>query len=414
MDSRRTLRGPLAAIAVMAVTQACVDPFTGGFVFLDLNSQINESLLDAQTGAVDGTGRPVFGARLGGVTGPAEPEILAQHADLAVFSSQPPANTHFQLNYVRNSVDEDGNQVAYTFKALDFELAPQVNLGDPCLMDIEPTSFPGIHSTAVQARTAEEYGFATPTDPSTIGPSDPVWDSLTEDELARVFHEARRHNLVLGFSGRLLSVVSHHAGSPAQDIGIDTVCADDPSSDPGLIPPHLDFAQFALGNIVPVCFDDESNARRKELCESYFDAEDQDGNPINGNYYVGSDRILTKPVNGTFFGSVYSLDPRNPLGVTRFIGSILKVDEDIGDADSLVVAWQFDDADGDGDPDYPDTFPDDQKSPTGVTYLSGQVSNGLDQRGVATFNLRNISFSDPFLNGRATIYENLDEDEVNF
>jgi len=398
MDPRRTLRGTLMATAIMVLTQACVDPFTGGFVYIDFNSQINESLLDAMTNP------QVFGERLGGVTGAAEPQVLAQHSGQAPFASQPPANTHFQLNYVRNATDADGNRVQYSFKAGEFELQPQVDLFDPCVMDIEPTRFPGIHITAVRARTAEEFGFATPTDYATLGPSDPVWDDLTENERAEVFHTARRNNLIFGLSGRLLSVTSYHPTSPITDVGVDTVCASDPNSDPGLIPPHLDVTQ--LPNIVPTCFDDESNARRRSLCETYF--------ADNPNYYVGSDRILTKPLNGVFDGTVYSLDPRNPLGVTRFIGALIITDSDVGDIDGMSITWQYDDDDGDGEPDYPASVPDSEKSPTGHTYLSGSPSSGLQQRGVTTLTLTSQEFLDPFLNADVTIYDNLDEDNVNF
>ena len=221
---------------------------------------------------------------------------------------------------------------------------------------------------------------------------------MTENEQAEVFNTARRSNLIQAFAGRLLTVTSHHPTSPITDVGVDTVCADDSSSDPGLIPPHLDVTQ--LPNIVPTCFDDESNSRRRELCESYFEE--------NPDYYVGSDRILTKPLNGIFHGTVYSLDPRNPQGVTRFLGALITTASDIGNIDGMAITWQFDDDDGDGDPDYPDTFPDADKSPTGQPYLSGSPSSGLQQRGVTTLTLTSQEFMDPFLNADVTIYDNLD------
>ncbi|MBT8495184.1 MAG: hypothetical protein KJO07_19215, partial [Deltaproteobacteria bacterium] len=267
----------------MLLSTGCVDSFSGAFVALDMRSQINENLVDAMTNPA------VFGERRGGVTGPIDATpfdgVLLQHQANAPFASQAAPDTHFSLNWVESGTDEDGNSVQYTFKAIDFEIVPLVNLFDPCMIDSEPTQWPGIQAIAVQARQAEDLGFATPSDPLSIGPDDPVWADLTDNEKAQVFDQARRVDRLQSLAGRVLAVVSYDPITPAELLAtqVDTVCDNDPASDPGLIPPSFDSTQ--LPAIVPVCYDDESNTRRRELCQQFFDAEDDEGNKLHDTYY---------------------------------------------------------------------------------------------------------------------------------
>lgn len=400
MATRRTPLGPLVGLALIVSTTACVDTFDGAFVAIDFRADINESLVDAQTNPA------VFGERRGGVTGPQELGVLLQHtgADPQTltpgqsFPTQPPPNTHYELHWVQRGTTEDGDPSRLTFKALDFEIVPIVDLFDPCLIDDRPTDYPGIHVASIAARLADDLGFGSPTDPATRGPDDPIWDELSDDERAAIFDANRRISRQQALTARVLAVTSHDPISPAIDIGVDTTCANDPASDPGLIPPQFD----AMGN--PVCFDDESNQRRLELCTEYFDD--------NPTYYAGNDRVLTLPVAGDFFGTVYSLDPRFASGVGRFLGANVTVDADMDQVVSLLVKWQFDDDDGDGEPDPPDGFtaPDD-----GVVYLAGDADeSSLQSRGAIIVQMENPTAADPFLTARASIQNNLNEDEITF
>ena len=290
---------------------------------------------------------------------------------------RPPPGTHYAFYAVTFTRDDTGVPVESTaFHLLDFEVQPVINRSSPCFIEDDESRFPGLHVTQYATKLEEEIAART-------GTSDPFDPAMPHGDAVDILTARTRMDNLGRLAAAIKAVTTF---SPAQLPRTDTVCANEGGSDPLLVPP-------------PTCREDESSLRRRELCTQFWAA--------NPGFYEGSDKVFTLPLNGRWRGAVTTNDPRN----AAFIGGAgFFVDANLEDLDALLVNWQYDDLDGDGEPDYPADFPDADKSPLGFHYLVGTPVSKT--RGVINVPLSNDLHS--AINGEAAIWTDLDDDDVHF
>jgi hypothetical protein len=132
----------------------------------------------------------------------------------------------------------------------------------------------------------------------------------------------------------------------------------------------------------PMCNDAESNAQRLALCQAAWDADD--------NFWEGTDRVLTSPLNGTTYGMV---DGRNPVNQGPVGGAQWFIDEDLDTMDAYALYWQMDDVE---DP--------------GTLLMYGTPYTAT--RGVRHVEL--VAPTNSLFNADLVIFSDLDEDNVHF
>src|SRR5262249_53911413 len=138
--------------------------------------------------------------------------------------------------------------------------------------------------------------------------------------------------------------------------------------------------------------DDATNARRLELCQSIWKQ--------HPGYYVGTDKVLTIPLNGVYYGIVAGNDPRNG----SFLGG------GSGDTDGAMPAfhsfrgnWNWNDP---ADP-RAQAYP---PSSIGYHYMAGKPVERV--RGVINVSIVNEDFTQ--IAGDIAIFTDLGEDNVDF
>lgn len=306
----------------------------------------------------------------------------------------PPVDTYLTLWALDNvyAVDADGNPIfdadgdpvvasSTFFEVQKFEFQPVINPSSPCFIEIGADRFPGVHVTQVAAKLratlCEQYGqpatcFDTPTNPP---------NGATEDDVTDVLTVNRRMELLPSLAGVVKAVTTYSTyqyPTPASDCTIS-------------------------GDTLPAnsCLDDASNAQRLRVCQAIWD-----GQP---DFYEGSDKVFTLPLNGKLYGMGEGMNPINGVGL--FGGAQMFVDEVVGGADALTINWQFKDYNGDGTPDYPANFLDDHdESATGYVFMSGTPY--VVARGVV-----NAVLVNPFratVNATVAIFTDLGDDDLHF
>jgi hypothetical protein len=301
---------------------------------------------------------------------------------------QPPAHTHYEL-YAADQVfrldpegnpvlDEDGHPIleqTYLFAITSFEIRPVIDRGSPCFIELEDTRFPGLHVTQFEARVKEvieaEYG--------TDDPFAPLLPSEASTDLLGAIR--RNGNLAL-LEGALKAVTSHDPFRypPAAAAGQCPPSSADAIPDPG-------------------CRDDDSNAQRLRVCRGWW--------ADNPDYYEGSDKVFTLPLNGRFLGMVQG---ENPINGGRVGGSSMFVPVNLVGRDAYVLNWQYDDANGDGAPDFPPDLEPREESPVGYLYMAGTPRE--ISRDVTTVPLRHPLA--PSIKADLAIVPNLGHDDVHF
>ncbi len=352
MRTARRVRADVAITLLASVgAVACVEAFDGSNVQIDLAQGVQTNTPPGETPAPD----------------------------------QPPVNTHFALYAVKNvykldasgmpTLDANGLPLIdhnYQFLVKEFVIRPVIDLASPCFIDLEDTRFPGIHVTQYAAAVRAATGITDPFAPNQNAGD--VTDVLTAD---------RRIELLPRIASSLKAVTSFaNYRYPA----IGTACAGAAGADPRLIPPTT-------------CTDAASNAQRLALCRAAWKA--------NPDWYEGSDKVFTLPLNGQFYGMVAGTNPVNQGFVN---GASFNVDPNLVDIDAYLMNWQYDDLDHDGKPDFPATLPMDQRSDTGWVYMRGVPESVA--RGVITVPLRHLI--NPRLRGTLAIFPNLGHDDVHF
>jgi len=265
--------------------------------------------------------------------------------DSAPGFGRPPSDTHFEIYAVKDNA---------TFHLSDFDLRPVIRRADPCFIEEEDARFPGLHSTQIVEKLKE------------AAQADGTVSALEAGDIA-VAKERVADMQALELSLKVL--VFHEPG--LTDAQVAALITDIPSADR---------------------IDDASNAERLSKCRAAFK-----GHP---GYYVGTDKILTIPINGTYLGMVEAMDPRNSglLG-----GGQIDVGVNLAGVDALRINWNFNNPD---DPRKAAYSP----SKIGWHYMAGPALRRV--RGVVNVALVNEDFG--MITGEASIYTELEDDDVHF
>lgn len=345
----------------------------------------------AGTGCIDAFGGSNLQANLAETIAP--PGTHESGILFANGSARPPANTYFTWYavdeiYQRDADgtivrDGDGNPIAetaYVFEVRRFEIQPVVNVDSPCFIELpnvaEP-SFPGLHATQFQNALRQRTGIDDPLNPPADAPEGDIIDMLGAQ---------RRMSLLGPLAAQVKAITTYPEGTvpyPQYPPVADTCVEDDPAYDRGEIPPRE-------------CINEESNALRLQLCQAFWDQHPE--------FYEGSDKVFTLPLNGQFLGVVTGTNPVNQgfLG-----GSSMFVDTDLSAVDSLLMNYQYKDLDGDGRPDYPAGV---EPSDIGFHFMSGRPVQKT--RNVINIPMRHALIGQ--ISGEVAIFPDLNSDDVNF
>jgi len=259
-------------------------------------------------------------------------------------NGRPPSDTHYELYVIKDDS---------AFKLAEFDIRPAILTSDKCFIEDETSRFPGLHST----RFADKLTQTAMSD-----------GMVTEKEAGEIASARARIGAMPSLEANLKVLTRHESG--LTDAALAALVADIPA---------------------PADTSDGANAERLQKCRAAF--------AQHPGYYVGTDKILTIPINGTYLGIVEGRDPRN----NSFLGgAAIDVTEALPELDFLRVTWQFNDP---GDPRQP-ALP----SATGYFYMAGAPFQRV--RGVINVSMRNPEFSP--IAGEAAIYTNLDDDNVHF
>ncbi|HEY1814402.1 MAG TPA: hypothetical protein VGG74_18750 [Kofleriaceae bacterium] len=263
------------------------------------------------------------------------------------------AATHFTLYAYQTSPDmTTGSLYAVT----TFEVHNVVDLASPCFIDVgDHVPYPGIHVSQYAAKVEQDTGIPDPTNP-------PAGASAENIQLAATAFQRMANIQLLTGPGGVHAVTSASAGNyPA-------LAAD--CTDTNGIPP-------------PTCMDADSNARRLAACQAYWKSDP--------NYYEGTDRVLTSPLNGVSHGMVDGLNLINqsPIGGAGFF-----VDPNLVGFDGYAIYAQ----------------PDTQTTPGGDLLMFGTPTTPT--RGVTHVDLATPSTD--LLGAELAIFSNLGDDNVQF
>jgi hypothetical protein len=282
-----------------------------------------------------------------------------------------PINTHYTLYAVQDDVDGAGRPVARLFEVQRFEIHRIVDLASPCFIDVGAhVPHPGLHVSQYAKQIEQDTGISDP--------SHPPPGSTEQQQIDVATAITRQGEVGLLASDMGLKVVS--GASVATYPAVATSCTDTSS-----IPP-------------PTCTDPDANARRLAACQGFWRA--------NPDYFEGTDRVLTAPLAGTTHGMVDGMNPINlaPVGGAQFF-----VTSQLDGFDAYAVYWQYDDANGDGMPDYPTSVPPDQRSATGTQLLFGTPTTPT--RGVIHVHLTGPDLG---VTAELAIFAHLDQDDSSF
>jgi hypothetical protein len=313
---------------------------------------------------------------------------------------QAPGDTFFTLyaadyEYIdadgdgRPDVDMNGEELiaqAYLFEVQRFEIRKLIDTDSPCFIDLPGgagiegrTSFPGIHVTQHARRTRDVLGL-TLTD-------DPLDENLvTYDEAVIVLTADRRVDLLDRLENELKAVTS-------SDATVEAGRGD-------FRYPGTSAAGVCGGNLTeiphPECMDDESNALRLRMCQDLWTQAGPD-------FYEGSDKVFTLPLNGKFFGLVEGMNPIN----AGFVGGAgFYVDENLVGFDGWLLNYQWKDYGGDGVPDAPSGM----ESVIGQPYMFGRSETHA--RGVISATFRHAT--EGTVRGELAVFPELGDDSVQF
>lgn len=329
---------PANAILWVLLATGCVDTFDGSIVQVDFGAFLPAQVRPGATPA------PGF---------------------------QLPSNSHYRLYGII-----DGTQLT---ELVRFKVRPVVELGSPCLIDPEGTRFPGIHITQFARRMAVETGITDIANPPPGTSEDAQIDQATAiARVTGVLGLGRPINLAAmpdPDPGALKAVTS--ADSAPYPAVASACVEDDATVSPDLLPPAN-------------CIGDQSNTNRLRLCRQFWAA--------NPGFYEGSDRVLTQPLNGTYFGMVPGLVPSSGATVG---GAQLQIAGGVRQYSTFAFAVHSDDAEG----------------PPLRQILLGQPSSPA--RGVIRVQLANFEATvptalKPGFASQMVIFENVGEDNVHF
>lgn len=255
-----------------------------------------------------------------------------------------------------------------------FEIHRLVEPNSPCFIDTgEHVPHPGIHITQYANKIAEDTGITDIAHPPA---------NATEDQKIRMATALQREENIVKLGVDLpdsAGKVGMRAVTSASDAVYPPVAPDcsAPAAGQGaMIPP-------------PNCSDDASNQRRLQVCEDAWAA--------HPDLWEGTDRVLTLPLNGTTHGFV---DGVNPVNLAPVDGAGWFLPMPLVNIASFAIFYK---ADGD-------------TSSGPGTRLVTSVAMSKPTRGVTHITLAGapLVMGDPPLIALMSIFNNLDDDSVNF
>jgi hypothetical protein len=258
---------------------------------------------------------------------------------------RPPSDTHYEIY-----VGKDQS----VFHVIDFDIRPIIDLANPCFIEGASARFPGLHSTKIVQKIVD------------VAMADGNVDDLEAGDIANA--QSRFANMGL-LASSLKVLALHEAG--LTNAALDSLLATVPAAD---------------------MTDDATNAQRLAVCQAIWRQHPGD--------YVGTDTVLSIPLNGVYYGLVEATDPRNG----SFLGggsihSALALDA----FDSFRVNWNWNDpADARAASLPPSTI--------GYHYMAGKPVQR--ERGVTNIAIVNDDFTQ--IAGDVSIFTNLGEDDVHF
>jgi hypothetical protein len=219
-------------------------------------------------------------------------------------SGELPHDVHFTFYAIEDGDNGSGSAVESMFAVTQFEVHRIVDLTSPCFIDVGAhVPYPGLHVSQYANVIEQATGITNPAAP-------PAGTTQAEEvEVATAIQRMTDIGLLEGPTGIKVVTSTSSASYPP----LATNCTDESG-----IPP-------------PTCTDSASNARRLAMCQAMWKA--------NPDYYEGTDRVLTAPLNGTDDGDVDGLDPINdaPVGGAQFFANT-----ELAGVDAYAVYWQVD------------------------------------------------------------------------
>jgi hypothetical protein len=250
---------------------------------------------------------------------------------------------------------QDDPMAGRLFQLQDFEIHKIADLTSPCFIDVgEHVPHPGLHVSQYATVIGQDEGIPDITNPPA--------NATDDQKIAAATAVQRQTNVALLSGPAGIKAITSASTSTYPAVAADC-------SDPNGIPP-------------PQCSDEVSNQRRLAACQAAW-AKD-------ANFYEGTDRVLTSPLNGVAHGNVDGVNPINlsPVGGAQFF-----IDEVLDGFDGYALYSQMDGATGPGD-----------------LALFGTPS--MPTRGVLHVHMTNAST--PALFADLAIFSNLGQDDDSF
>jgi hypothetical protein len=247
-------------------------------------------------------------------------------------------------------------QVGRLFELQRFEIHKIVDLTSPCFIDVgDHVPHPGLHVSQYAAVIGQDVGI-----PDLANPPATATDAAKTAAATAV--QRQTDVALLAGAGGIKAVTS---ASTSTYGAVGAACSD------------------ATGIPPPQCTDAVSNQRRLAACQAAWAADP--------DYYEGTDRILTSPLNGTAHGNV---DGTNPINLAPVGGAQFFIDEVLDGFDGYALYEQT----------------DAQTTPGGTLMLFGAPTTPT--RGVIHVHMTNPAA--PTLFADLAIFSNVGQDDVSF
>ena len=261
-----------------------------------------------------------------------------------------PNATHYTFYAIKSD-----SSASYLFAVQQLEIHRIVDLASPCFIDVgEHVPFPGLHVSQYAAQIQMQTGITDPANPPA---------NATEDQKIAVATALTRMAEIQALGGDMgIKVVT--SASSAQYPAMAPDCV----SDQGIPPPQ--------------CVTDERNKRRLEMCQQFWHD--------NKDYFEGTDRVLTQPLNGTTHGFV---DGSNPVNFAPVGGAQFFVTTDLGGVDQFALYYE-----------------DDFTSDPGTLLMYGSAA--MPTRGVVHVHMATSGGAPP--TGDVAIFTDVDQDNTQF
>jgi hypothetical protein len=320
----------LVLVAVLAPLVACVDGFQGSNVQMDLS--------------------------------PAMP--VEASPGVAPRAGEVPDSTHFTFYAFDTGTDSQGNPVGRLYAVQDFEIHRIVDPASPCFIDVPPNvPHPGLHVSQFAQVIAADTGY-TYDATNGIDLANPPAGATQQQMIAAATAQQRMINIALLGGDMGIKVITSASAGNYPPLGADC-------NDTSGIPP-------------PTCTDGPSNQRRLAMCQKAWHDDK--------NYYEGTDRVLTAPLNGITHGFV---DGMNPVNLAPVGGSQFFVTSELDRFTGYAIYQQAD-------------FP--TAAGPGTLLLFGAPT--MPTRGV--YHVHMTSAANPALVADVAIFPDLDQDNTNF